>query len=635
MVCRRSGFQGLEAGAAPYGLRCKRVARVFDLGSYLKADGLYNLPLPPSLSTLAASSVKTSASCNSESFMIIRFSAFLCAGSVLAACAATADAPVRDAQTAAGDAAIPAFSEARLKEDTRILSSDEYEGRAPMTRAETKTIEYLAREMAEAGLQPGNGDSWYQAVPLVEVAVDPERADLSFTKDGRPLFVAEYGSDQVVWTKRIARHAALADSELVFVGYGINAPEKGWNDYEGVDMTGKTAIILVNDPDWETQGLEGPFNGRAMTYYGRWTYKYEEAARQGASGAIIVHDTEPAAYGWQTVESSWTGPQIEMDRADNGAGRVAVEGWVQKGVAERLLQAAGQDLASLSAAAKRPGFKPVPLGIRASAELHNDIRKARSNNVVGILPGSERPDEYVLYTAHWDHLGICGVDDSGDNICNGAFDNATGTAGLLELGRAHAAAGPAERSLVFLAVTAEESGLLGSAYYAENPLYPLAQTVGGLNMDGLNVVGATHDVVVIGAGKSELEDILAEAAGEQDRRIELETSPEKGYFYRSDHFSLAKKGVPMLYAEGGVDIVGRGSEYGQRMADDYVENRYHLPSDEYDPNWNWEGAIQDLALNYQIGRRLAESDEWPNWRPGDEFRRIRDESRAAASAGAE
>ncbi|MGB7406323.1 MAG: M28 family metallopeptidase [Pacificimonas sp.] len=541
----------------------------------------------------------------------------------LGACAATTETAVAPVSAA------PPISEANLRAWTEELSSDAYMGRAPMTVGEEKTISFLTEKMAAAGLQPGNNGSWLQPVPLVELSVNEGRADLAFRKDGQPLFSAEYGDDQVIWTKRVEPTVSMKDAELVFVGYGINAPEKNWNDYEGIDMAGKVAVILVNDPDWQTQGLDGDFNGRAMTYYGRWTYKYEEAARQGAAGALIIHDTEPAAYGWQTVESSWSGPQIEMDRPDNGAGRVAVEGWVQKGIAERLFTAAGIDMAALSEQAKSRDFEAVPMGIAASARLENDIRRAASNNVIGILPGSTRPDEYVLHTAHWDHLGVCAPGEA-DEICNGAFDNATGTAGLVELGRVHAEAGPAERTLVFLAVTAEESGLLGSAYYAEQPVFPLEQTVGGLNMDGLGILGATNDVVVVGSGKSELEDILAEEVAGQGRRIDVEPTPEKGFYYRSDHFSLAKKGVPMLYADGGVDVVGKGSEYGNAAAKAYTEERYHLPADNYDPNWNWDGAIQDLQLNYAVGRALAMSDDWPNWRPGDEFRAIRDASRAGA-----
>ena len=394
-------------------------------------------------------------------------------------------------------------------------------------------------------------------------------------------------------------------------------------------MRGKTAVILVNDPDWQTKTLDGPFKGRAMTYYGRWTYKYEEAARQGAAGAIIIHDSEPASYGWATVQSSWTGPQLDMDRGDGGGERVAVEGWVQKAIAEKLMAAGGFDLKTLVEQAKTKAFRAMPLGVTVSTDLHNSIRKAMSHNVVGVLPGRDRPAEYVIHTAHWDHLGRCGADAGGDDICNGALDNATGTAGLAMLAKAHAAAGPAARSLLFVAVTGEELGLLGSQYYAENPSAPLAMTVAGVNMDGLNVLGPTNDVVVVGPGKSELEGYLKTVTTAQGRRVEPETMPEAGSFYRSDHFSLAIKGVPMLYAGSGDDVVGKGKAYGKAMSDDYTAKRYHQPGDEYDPNWNWDGAVQDLTINYLIGRRIAESDAWPNWYKGDEFRAIRDASRAA------
>jgi Zn-dependent M28 family amino/carboxypeptidase len=524
-------------------------------------------------------------------------------------------------------AGAPAFDVAGLKAMTETLSSDAFEGRAPMTPAETLTIDFIAAKFAEAGLQPGHHGGWFQQVPLVEQTVDAARADVRFSIAGDPVLTARYGPDAVVWSKRVEPRVALADSELVFVGYGINAPELGWNDYAGLDMRGKTAVILINDPDWHTPTLDGPFKGRAMTYYGRWEYKYEEAARQGAAGALIIHDTEPAAYGWKTVEASWTGPQLDMD--GEAGPRVAVEGWLHKAIAERVLAAGGVDLGAVSQQAKSKSFKPIPLGITVSIELDNAIRRGTSHNVVGILPGTGRPDEVVIHTAHWDHIGRCGADASGDDICNGALDNATGTAGLVTLAKAHAKAGPAKRSLLFVAVTAEESGLLGSEYYAANPSYPLAKTVAGLNMDGLNVIGATHDIVVVGWGKSDLEDLLKADADARGKRVERETTPEKGYYYRSDHFSLAKRGVPMLAAGSGVDVVGKGKAWGQARADDYTDKRYHQQDDEYDPNWNWDGAIEELAMNYRLGRRLADGDAWPNWYAGDEFRAIRDAARAA------
>ena len=513
-----------------------------------------------------------------------------------------------------------------LRTVTQTLASDEFGGRAPGTPGEEMTVSLLAERFAAAGLEPGNHGSWFQEVPLVEITADPATAALSYTAGGETTPLS-YGDEMVLWTKRVVPEIDVEDAELVFVGYGINAPERGWNDYAGIDMEGRIAVILVNDPDWQAETNEGNFDGRAMTYYGRWTYKYEEAARQGAAGAIIIHETEPAAYGWNVVESSWTGPQLDMDAEDNHMDRIPVEGWVTNDVARAMLTAAGQDLDALSAAARQPGFRAVPLAITASAHLSNSIRREASRNVVGLLPGSERPNEYVIYTSHWDHLGQCTPDETGDDICNGALDNATGTAGLIALAEAFGERARSERSIVFLAVTAEESGLLGSAYYAANPVFPLARTVGGVNMDGLNIIGESRDVVVVGGGKSELEDYLEIAATDQGREIRPEPTPERGYYYRSDHFSLARQGVPMLYAESGEDLVVGGPEAGRAAAEDYVANRYHAPSDEYDPDWDWSGAVQDLELYYAIGRFLADSEDWPNWYPDAEFRAARDASR--------
>jgi len=533
------------------------------------------------------------------------------------------------AQGTVSEPAAPAISLDTLRGLTKTLSSDEFEGRAPGTPGEELTVNLLAERFAAAGLQPGNNGSWFQDVPLVEITADPATTAFSFTANGETTALA-YGSEMVIGTRRVVPSITVDNAELVFVGYGINAPERGWNDYEGLEMTGRIAVILVNDPDYQTITNEGLFEGRAMTYYGRWTYKYEEAARQGAVGAIIVHETEPAAYGWNVVESSWSGPQLNMDAADNHMGRTSIEGWVTNDAARTVLAAAGQDLDTLSDAARQPGFTAVPLGITASAHLDNSIRREASRNVVAILPGSERPDEYVIHTAHWDHLGRCTPAPDGDDICNGALDNATGTAGLVALAEAHAAAGAPARSLMFLAVTAEESGLLGSAYYGNNPLVPAAQTVGGINMDGLNIVGPANNVVVVGYGKSELEAYLERAAAAQGRRVEPESSPERGSFFRSDHFSLARVGIPMLYASSGEDLVDGGAEAGSAAVEDYIVNRYHGPSDEYNPDWDWTGAVQDLELYFAIGRELAETTEWPNWNPDAEFRGARDASRPAS-----
>jgi Zn-dependent M28 family amino/carboxypeptidase len=385
-------------------------------------------------------------------------------------------------------------------------------------------------------------------------------------------------------------------------------------------------IILINDPDYANKDLKGPFNGRAMTYYGRWTYKYEEAARQGAAAAIIIHDTFPAAYPWGVVVSSWTGPQIGFDEPGNHMDETAANGWITGEAAAKLMASAGKDLAKLKIAAAKKGFKAMPLGLTASLTLENNIKRQLSRNVVGILPGKTRPDEYILYSAHWDHLGIC-EPVKGDNICNGALDNASGTAGLIALAEAHAKAGGAERSILFLAVTAEESGLLGSEYYAANPIFPLGKTVGGINMDGLNMLGRTRDVIVVGPGKSELEPMLAGLVGAQGRVVAPEPTPEKGFFYRSDHFSFAKLGVPMIYYDSGEDLLVGGVAAGRAASEDYTVNRYHKPQDEYDPKANWDGAIEDLTLNYQLGRILADGNMWPNWYPDAEFRGARDKSR--------
>ncbi len=554
-----------------------------------------------------------------------------CAAAVLAlsACAAQTGGPrpLSITDVAPGD-----ISEDTMRDVTRILSSDEFEGREPGTPGEEKTLALLQQRFAAAGLQPGNNGSWFQDVPLVEITAQNQGPLVLRGADGATRSLA-FGSQWVGVTYREQDRIDLADSELVFVGYGINAPEKGWNDYKGIDMRGKTALILVNDPDYASEGLEGPFNGRAMTYYGRWTYKFEEAARQGAAAALIVHDDFPAAYGWNVVESGWSGPQAYAEREDGGADQTLLNGWVQKDVADAILSAAGRNLADLSAAAGRQGFRPVPLGVTVATGFDNTMRRFHSKNVIGILPGTERPGEYVLHTAHWDHLGRCTPNDAGDDICNGAIDNATGTAALVALGEAHARAGPAARTLVFLAVTAEESGLLGSEYYAANPVFPLSRTVGGVNMDALSLAGPARDVTVVGGGKSELDAYLDAALGTLGRVATPDGTPQAGFYYRSDHFSLAKRGVPMFYIDGGSDLVDGGRAAGEAYAAAYTEKAYHGPDDEFDPDWNWSGVMQDLQLFYRLGRMMAETDDWPNWYPNDEFRRTRDRDCAADKEG--
>jgi Zn-dependent M28 family amino/carboxypeptidase len=518
------------------------------------------------------------------------------------------------------------INEASYREHVKILSSDEFGGRGPASPGEELTLADLVDKFTSLGLAPGNGDSYVQDVPLrsVEVVNKPQ---LRFSGGSGEDLVLGYGSDQVVFTRRQIPDSNLSASEMIFVGYGINAPERNWNDYAGVDVRGKTVVILVNDPGYATQD-PSLFNGNAMTYYGRWTYKYDEAARQGAAGAIIIHDIKPAGYPWSTVKNSWTGPQFDIVRPDAGADLAAVEGWITRENAVALFEKAGLDLEDLYQRAKTPGFLAVPMPTSAATTLENKTGDVVSKNVVALLPGGEASDEVFLYMAHWDHLG---TDPSieGDGIYNGALDNATGTAGLLELAAAFASLPERpRRSVMFVSVTAEEQGLLGSLYYATNPLHPLADTVAGLNMDGLNPFGKTRDVTVVGHGFSELDLILAAAAGEQGRTLAPDPEAEKGYYFRSDHFPLAKLGVPMMYPGQGYDNVEKGPAYGKAMADDYTANRYHRVSDEYSEDWDVTGAIEDLQLYFKAGFDIANDNSWPNWNEGNEFKANRDAQRA-------
>ncbi len=550
--------------------------------------------------------------------MSLRLLALSAATALLSSCMTPGTAPT---------AAAPQLNEATLREVTTRLSSDAFEGRSPGTPGEELTVNYLIEQFRAAGLQPGNNGSWVQNVPLVEMTANNVSPLQFHTPAG--VQSLSYGDDFVASSSRITPRTDIANSGVVFVGYGINAPERGWNDYAGIDVRGKTVVILVNDPDWQVPTVGGQFNGRAMTYYGRWTYKFEEAARQGAAAAIIVHDTEPAAYGWNVVRSSWTGPQYLQDAADNHMSETQANGWMQLPRAQSLFAASGLDFDWLRAQAREPGFRAIALpGVTASLAFDTIVRRTPSRNVVAILPGRTRPDEYVLYTAHWDHLGRCEANAAGDDICNGAIDNATGVAALVTLAQAHVRAGAPDRTLVFLAVTAEESGLLGSKYYAENPVFPLAQTVGGVNMDALNGAGPARDVIVIGRGKSDLDTYLDSALAAQGRFAVNEPTPEKGFYYRSDHFSLAKLGVPMLYFDGGEDLIDGGTAAGHAWAEDYTRNRYHSPDDEVEAITRWDGMMADLRLYYAVGRALAMDTAWPNWNDGDEFRAVRDRSRA-------
>ncbi|WP_428408792.1 M28 family metallopeptidase [Hyphococcus sp.] len=563
--------------------------------------------------------------------MTLRIPAALAAFVLLSACgqggeAPEASSPDAAASTDAEEVTLAPVSEENMRARIATLSSDEFEGRAPATPGGAKTREWLIEEMKSIGLEPGNGDSYEQPVPLVELTVQPDASTLSV--NGETL---ELGPEAVYWTKRVEEDVAFEDSDLVFVGYGVVAPEYGWNDYEGVDVKGKTVVILVNDPGYATEDPE-LFNGRSMTYYGRWTYKYEEAARQGAAAALIIHQTAPAAYGWGVVEGSWSGAQLDLERPDGGAGRVALEGWIQEEVARDLFAKANLDFDAVTASAQERGFEAVPMeGLKASATLKNIIRRSESANVVGVLPGTERPDEYVLYMGHWDHLGVGPADENGDTISNGAVDNATGTAAILSIAEAFAKSTPKpKRSIMVVAVTAEESGLLGSAYLGEAPIVPFAQIVGGINIDGVLPMPPAKDIIVVGYGASELEDLLKKAADKRGVYLRPDAEPEKGYFYRSDHISLAKKGVPMLYADAGLDLVDGGEEAGRALAEDYTANRYHKPADNYSPDWDLTGMTASMNTLMEVGAMMAYSDDWPNWYEGNEFRALRDEQRAAA-----
>ncbi len=546
----------------------------------------------------------------------------------LAACSTSdkeAEGPPRGGIVAPAPAG-PPMSPAALAQHIRILASDEFGGREPASGGERLATDYITQMFKAAGLQPGWNGEWLQPVPLLEATAVGDPALTVTGRDGPKTYA--YRSQEVVWTKRPQGAQTITDAPLVFVGYGVVSPENDWNDYAGVDMHGKIAVILINDPDFETpvgHPTTGKFGGKAMTYYGRWTYKYEEAGRQGAAGAIIIHETGPAAYPWPVVESSWTGPQFDTKREGDGSDRAQVEGWVHTDTAADMFTRANLNFADLKARAQRQGFRPVAMGLTGSVALNMEVKDSLSYNVIGVLLGRTAPSEAILYGAHWDHLGHCTPVD-GDDICNGALDNASGTSGLIELARRYSAEGAAKRSVIFIAYTAEEQGLLGSAFYAQHPAFPANKTVMAVNMDGASLNGPTRDVTVVGYGKSELEDMLARYAQQQDRTIKPEANPERGSFYRSDHFNLAKVGIPVIYASGGLDLVNGGVARGKELSDDYIAHRYHKPQDEFNPNWDYAGQIQDLRLFYQLGRTYADSTSWPNWRPTAEFHAIRQRS---------
>jgi Zn-dependent M28 family amino/carboxypeptidase len=523
---------------------------------------------------------------------------------------------------------LPPIDAAAVLAHVKVLASNEFEGRAPGTPGEEKTVAYLTEEFRKLKLQPGNPDGTFvQKVPLA--GITPAPAPLTLTKGGQTATLA-WRDDVVAWTKHVTESASIDKSELVFVGYGVEASEYAWDDYKGVDVAGKTLVMLVNDPPVPDPTKAGAldaktFGGRAMTYYGRWTYKYEIGAKKKAAAVLIVHETGPAGYPFAVVQGK-TGEQFTFVAANKNMDRVAIEGWISLDQAKKLMAMSGQNFDALKAQAATRGFKPVPLGVTASMTIRNTVRRVDSQNVAALLPGSDAKlkQELVVYTAHWDHFGI-GEPLNGDRIYNGAKDNATGTAALIETARAFTRLPAApRRSILFLAVTAEEQGLLGSEYYASQPLYPLAKTLANVNMDALNVHGRTKDLTIIGLGASDLDDYALAAAKEQGRVLRPDPEPEKGFYYRSDHFNFARVGVPALNTDEGVEFVGKPASFGLEVRERYTSDRYHKPSDEVTPDWDLSGLAEDVQLLFAVGYRVAQADRYPAWKPGNEFRAIRE-----------
>lgn len=552
----------------------------------------------------------------------------LAASAALVACKGEQAAPVTAAPPAPAPTQAPTHAfDAQINtgdfgELVKQLASDAFEGRAPGTQGEELTVNYIRDQMQRIGLQPGNGDSWFQDVPMTETTADP--GTVLKIQQGAASRDLAFGTDMVIGTRTGQPEIRIDNSELVFVGYGVDAPEQNWNDYAGQDWKGKTVVMFVNDPGFHSNDAK-LFDGKRMTYYGRWTYKFEEAARKGAAAALIVHDTAGASYGWDVVKNSWGGAQYDLPAAEDKEPRLQAQGWLSAEAARTLFTQAGLDLDKAYRDANKRGFKPVPLQASLSLDLKSTIAQKKSRNVVGVLPGSKRADEAVLYMAHWDHLGKH-EGEEGDNIYNGAVDNATGVAGILEIADAMAhQALPPERSVVFLAVTLEESGLLGSQYYVNHPTFPLDKIAGVINIDAMSVNGRARDMTVTGFGSSELEDILKPLATAQNRTLHAESSVQSGFYFRSDHFNFAKAGVPALYADGGEDLVDGGIEAGKRAAEAYGKDRYHSPKDEYDPaTWKLDGTVEDLQLLYGVGNQLAGGDAWPNWYEGNPFKANRD-----------
>ena len=526
---------------------------------------------------------------------------------------------------------MPKIDPAAVLAHVKVLSSDEYEGRAPGTKGEDLSVKYIEEQFKKLNLKPGNPDGTYvQKVPLVGI----------LGKQAKPLTIAKgaqkqtlrWSDDVVAWTKHVADGASIDSSDVVFAGYGVEAPEYNWNDFKDVDVKGKTIIVLVNDPavpDPANPAKLDPkvFKGDAMTYYGRWTYKFEEGARKGAAAILIVHETGPAGYPFKVVQGNLS-EKFDLVTPDKNMSRANIEGWITTEAAKKILALGGQDFEALKKQARTREFRPVPLGLKASMAVKNTLRTIDSQNVVAKLEGSDpvMKDEYVVYSAHWDHLGV-GAPVNGDRIYNGALDNASGVAAVLEIARAFTQIQPQpKRSILFLMVTAEEQGLLGSQYYSIAPLYPVNKTLANINIDGVNQWGRTKDITVIGMGASDLDDYLKAAADEQGRVLRPDPEPEKGFYYRSDHFNFAKQGVPALDPDAGIEFLGKDADYGRKKRDEYTEHDYHAPSDEVKPDWDLSGAMEDAQLFFAVGYRVANADKFPEWKPGNEFKARRDES---------
>ena len=550
---------------------------------------------------------------------------FFSFASIVSLMIVSCDSNTKTADTSYTEDGFAAFNADSLANDIKVLASDSFMGRKPFTEGETKSIGYLQKRFAEVGLEPGNGNSFLQDVPMVNIATEAD--SFMNVRSSKGNFQLKGFDDYVIWTEKTDPVISLKNDELVFAGYGVNAPERGWNDYAGLNVKGKIVMVLVNDPGYGTD--TSLFKGDTMTYYGRWTYKFEEAARQGAKGCLVIHNTKAASYPFSVVQNNWNGSRLHLDDRGKNVKYCDVVGWVSEPTAIKLLNAAGYDSTALRKASQK-GFKPIALNEKLSTNIKVTATFNKSHNVIGKITGSKHPDEYIIYSAHWDHLGVGKPDETGDSIYNGALDNASATAGLLQLAKAFKTLqSKPERTIIFLSVTAEEQGLWGSAYYALNPVYPASKTLANINMDGLNNVGKTKDIIVVGRGQSDLEDDLKEAAGKMDRYTSFESHPEAGYYYRSDHFNFAKIGIPSLYTARGIDVIGKGKDFGKQQEDEYREKHYHRPSDQISADWNLNGAIEDLKLLFMVGKRIASEEKWPAWKEGSEFRKLREPATAS------